>query len=295
MTLKYTWRSFQPRLWFPRPFQQSLACFRVARSPSNSWASCREWWLEPRCINVLIYSLQCVWLSAVALPPTTPVVSDICYTSCRVNYQPPDIQADGPPVIGYFLEARTSDGPTWIRVNKIPITGTEVGVKKLRWDTRYEFRVSALNDNGCGEYSTPSAAVVPFTENRPSQPGRPVATVSATSVKLEWSMLGGYHETEHFRYVIRCREANRKGPILYPFTERKAGTTIHHTLSNRILKSETQYEFAVAACNGTRLGPFSTSSDSVETAKGSFLHFVHCIDFNCVLISRDLSSVYLVC
>ena len=34
------WRSFQPRLSFPRPFQQSLACFRVARSPSNSWASC---------------------------------------------------------------------------------------------------------------------------------------------------------------------------------------------------------------------------------------------------------------
>ena len=40
MTLKYIWRSFQPRLSFPRSFQQSLACFRVARSPSNSWASC---------------------------------------------------------------------------------------------------------------------------------------------------------------------------------------------------------------------------------------------------------------
>ena len=40
MTLKYVWRSFQPRLSFPRPFQQSLACFRVARTPSNSWASC---------------------------------------------------------------------------------------------------------------------------------------------------------------------------------------------------------------------------------------------------------------
>ena len=40
MTLKYIWRSFQPRLSFPRPFQLSLACFRVARSPSNSWASC---------------------------------------------------------------------------------------------------------------------------------------------------------------------------------------------------------------------------------------------------------------
>ena len=40
MTLKSIWRSFQPRLSFPRPFQQSLECFRVARSPSNSWASC---------------------------------------------------------------------------------------------------------------------------------------------------------------------------------------------------------------------------------------------------------------
>jgi len=36
----YIWRSFQLMLSFPRPFQQSLACFRVARSPSNSWASC---------------------------------------------------------------------------------------------------------------------------------------------------------------------------------------------------------------------------------------------------------------
>jgi len=40
MTLKYIWRSFQPRLSFLRQFQLSLACFRVARSPSNSWASC---------------------------------------------------------------------------------------------------------------------------------------------------------------------------------------------------------------------------------------------------------------
>jgi len=40
MTLKYIWRWFQPRLSFARPFQLSLACFRIARSPSNSWASC---------------------------------------------------------------------------------------------------------------------------------------------------------------------------------------------------------------------------------------------------------------
>jgi len=51
MTLKYIWRSFQPRLSFPRPFQLSLACFRVARSPSNSWASC--WFRLPNAQNLL--------------------------------------------------------------------------------------------------------------------------------------------------------------------------------------------------------------------------------------------------
>jgi len=110
-----------------------------------------------------------------------------------VKYDPPEIQADGqhqadgPPVTGYFLEARALNG-AWIRVNKVPITGTEVRVVKLHRDMRYEFRLTALNDNGCGEYSPASDAVVPFTENRPSQPGRPVATVRGNSVSLEWSI-----------------------------------------------------------------------------------------------------------
>jgi len=39
MNLKYIWRSFQPMLSFLCQFQQSLVGFRVARSPSNSWAS----------------------------------------------------------------------------------------------------------------------------------------------------------------------------------------------------------------------------------------------------------------
>jgi len=96
-------------------------------------------------------------ISAVALPlpPSAPVISDVTSTSCRVNYEAPDIQLDGPPVTGYFLEVRTQDGP-WITVNNTVITGTEVKVTKLQCDMRYEFRVAALNDNGLGEYSTTS-------------------------------------------------------------------------------------------------------------------------------------------
>jgi len=67
-------------------------------------------------------------LSAVPLPPAAPVISDVCATSCSVKYEQPEIQVDGPPVTGYFLEAHTLNGP-WIRVNNIPITGNEVSHK----------------------------------------------------------------------------------------------------------------------------------------------------------------------
>jgi len=45
----WPWSTFegQPRLSFPRQFQLSLACFRVARSPSNSWATCLHFiWMQ---------------------------------------------------------------------------------------------------------------------------------------------------------------------------------------------------------------------------------------------------------
>ena len=115
-----------------------------------------------------------MWFSAVPLPPSAPVISDITSTSCTVKYKAPEIQLDGPPVTGYFLQVRTQDGP-WITVNKIPTTGSEVRVTQLQCDMRYEFRLAALNDNGLGEYSTTSAPVVPLTENTPGQP-RPLVT-----------------------------------------------------------------------------------------------------------------------
>jgi len=200
------------------------------------------------------------------LPPTAPVVSDIRTTSCTVKYDPTEIQADGPPVIGYFLEARTLNG-RWIRVNKVPITGTDVRVVNLHCDMRYEFRLTALNDNGCGEYSPASDAVVPFTRNKPSQPGRPAATLRGNSVRLQWSML---YETEHLRYVIRCREANSERTVLYEYTEPKVGRVLQHTLNRKMLKAETEYEFAVAAYSDEGFGRFSSYTNCVKTLTGAF-------------------------
>ena len=218
-------------------------------------------------VFVLYYKVYVYGVSAVPGPAAAPVISDITSTSCTVKYEAPQVQLGGPPVTGYLLEVRTLNGP-WIRVNKIPITETEVRVTNLCASIRYDFRLRAINDNGFGECSAASGPVVPLTENRPSQPGRPVATVSATSVYLEWSMLDGDNETEQLRYVIRCREANSERTILHASTERKAGATLHHTLSNVMLKPDTDYEFAVAACNTAGLGPDSSYSECVKTTSG---------------------------
>ena len=170
-------------------------------------------------------------------------------------------------MIGYFVQVRTLNGP-WITVNERLITGTAARVKRLHPGTEYEFRVTALNDNGLGEYSSTSDPVVPFTENRPRQPGRPVATVTGTSVNLQWSMSDNEQETEHLRYVIHGRETVAERTVMYACTERKAGPTISHTLSNVRLNSETQYQFAVAACNEARLGLFSSYSQPHTTLSG---------------------------
>jgi len=170
-------------------------------------------------------------------------------------------------VIGYFVQVRTLNGPL-ITVNERPITATAARVKQLHPGIEYEFRVAALNDNGLGEYSSTSDPVVPFTENRPSQPGRPVATATSTSVNLQWFMSDNEQETKRLRYVIRGRETDTGRTAMYACTERKAGPTISHTLSNVGLNSETQYQFAVAACNEARLGLFSSYSRLHTTLSG---------------------------
>jgi len=176
----------------------------------------------------------------------------------------------GLPVTGYFLEVRMAHLP-WTRVNKFPIVDTKGKVKRLHPGIEYEFRLTALSDNGCGEYSTVTGPVIPTTENRPSQPGSPLATVNGTSVNLEWSTSYADNHTRLLRYVIRGRETTTGRTVMYAFTDGKAGPTICHTLSNGMLKPGTPYEFAVAACNISRLGPYSSYSQSVQTSSGDYI------------------------
>jgi len=84
MTLKYIWTSFQPRSSFPRPFQQSLACFCVTRSPSNSWASCYLSHVKKIC-NVAKWQGLCTVLT---VRPDVRLAAEFCVVEYLWRWPP---------------------------------------------------------------------------------------------------------------------------------------------------------------------------------------------------------------
>jgi len=102
-------------------------------------------------------------------PPFQPVVSDITSTSCRLTFEPSQIQDDDPPVSGYYVECRLYGVGHWSRVNRRPITRREATMNRLHPGVEYEFRVAALNDNGLGEFSESFSVIAACKVNRLSQ------------------------------------------------------------------------------------------------------------------------------
>jgi len=106
MTLKYIWRSLQSRLSFPRPFQLSVACFRVARSPSNSWASCFsmqpniQWNLQDIChessfVNTVSWAKKITTVLEISIFPRGLLFGEPCTSGRDITHGswPPAIQA----------------------------------------------------------------------------------------------------------------------------------------------------------------------------------------------------------
>ena len=117
--------------------------------------------------------------------PGTPEISDVSGTGCRVAWEAPK-KDGGTPVRGYFVEKRS--GSKWIRINKEPMSSRYVVLKDLLQGSDYEFRVSAVNDEGEGPFSKGSEAITaknPY--NRPDPPiDVDVQNVTKSSCLVTW-------------------------------------------------------------------------------------------------------------
>lgn len=95
--------------------------------------------------------------------PDAPEITDIFHDCAVVTWQPPDNDG-GSPVIGYYLERKSSYSPRWVKADKDMIPETSFKAKDLIEDNEYEFRVIAENKAGLSKPSPPSK---PFTAKDP--------------------------------------------------------------------------------------------------------------------------------
>ena len=97
-------------------------------------------------------------LSTAAVPaaPDAPTLSEITDHSMMVSWQPP-VNDGGSPVLEYILEHKILTDVRWSSVAGDKIISTNFAAEGLRTGKEYQFRVSAVNKAGKGDWSKPSS------------------------------------------------------------------------------------------------------------------------------------------
>uniref|UniRef100_A0A3P8N811 Immunoglobulin like and fibronectin type III domain containing 1, tandem duplicate 1 n=1 Tax=Astatotilapia calliptera TaxID=8154 RepID=A0A3P8N811_ASTCA len=93
-------------------------------------------------------------------PPSAPKVVSAFKDCITLSWSPP-ADTGGTSILGYNLEKRKKGSNLWGPVNppNEMIRGKQFAVKDVVEGMEYEFRVSAINNSGAGEFSSPSEFV----------------------------------------------------------------------------------------------------------------------------------------
>ena len=92
--------------------------------------------------------------SAVPDKPEAPVASDIHSDHATLTWTAPASDG-GTPVIGYHLERSTNNSGRWLRVSRDLINNLTYAADGLMDDTKYEWRIVAVNARGESQPSEP--------------------------------------------------------------------------------------------------------------------------------------------
>ncbi|ESO03551.1 hypothetical protein HELRODRAFT_191869 [Helobdella robusta] len=188
-------------------------------------------------------------------------VSKITPESCKLSWKPPKDDG-GNPVSHYVVEKKDKTSGKWTPVSRF-CKDTECEVNDLEPGETYEFRVSAVNENGQSEpllTDKPIVAKHPF--DPPGKPGKPtIEDADESSVTLSWSKPINDGGNKIKGYVI---EAKEKGSNKWtPLNPRNPCHDTTFTAQN--LEPNVEYEFRVLAKNEAGLGEPSAPSDAVIT------------------------------
>ncbi|XP_062283109.1 immunoglobulin-like and fibronectin type III domain-containing protein 1 [Scomber scombrus] len=152
-------------------------------------------------------------------PPAPPKVVSACDDCINLSWDSPN-KTGGSRILGYILEKRKKGSNLWTVVNASDelIKGKKYDVKDVVAGMEYEFRVTAINISGAGEYSNPSEFV--FARDPKKPPGKvtglKLTETSYTHLVLTWTKpeekLGIQDEAKGYFVEIRpadCIEWSR--------------------------------------------------------------------------------------
>uniref|UniRef100_A0A665T8E6 Immunoglobulin like and fibronectin type III domain containing 1, tandem duplicate 1 n=1 Tax=Echeneis naucrates TaxID=173247 RepID=A0A665T8E6_ECHNA len=116
-------------------------------------------------------------------PPSAPKVVSASKDCINISWSPP-CNTGGTNILGYNLEKRKRGSNLWGQVNP-----HEEMIRDVVEGIEYEFRVSAINNSGAGEFSPPSEFV--FARDPKKPPGKvidlKVTDSSCTTLSLSWA------------------------------------------------------------------------------------------------------------
>jgi serine/threonine protein kinase/predicted RNA-binding protein with TRAM domain len=186
-------------------------------------------------------------------------VSKITPDSCKLAWNPPKTDG-GKPISHYMVEKRDKKSGVWTPVSKF-CRNPECDVGDLEEGEQYDFRVSAVNEQGQGE---PLLTDKPITAkhqfNAPGKSGAPrIDDVDEDSVVLSWDKPSSDGGDKIKGYVVEMRE---KGSSKWtPLNDKKPCLDSKYTAND--LEKGKEYEFRVRAKNRAGLGDPSQPSDTV--------------------------------
>lgn len=193
-------------------------------------------------------------------PPKGPLaVDDIHAKGCKLSWKKPEDDG-GCPIKEYEVEKMDMATGKWVRVGRVPASNNpELEITGLTPGNEYQFRVTAVNDEGDSEPLTTLHGIVaknPYDE--PTKPGTPEITdYDNKSVSLKWNPPRSDGGAPIEKYIIQKKDKFKpdwENACEVPGDQNEAKV--------EDLKEAGEYQFRVIAINKAGPSPASDPSKS---------------------------------
>jgi len=179
--------------------------------------------------------------------PTSLTVSNVKTNAASVSWS---AVVATQKVNNYLVDVST-DGSSWVPVNKRASTSTSLSLSGLRLGTSYQIRVAAVNVNGAGDYVYGSFTTLPTVASSPTFLS--AASVSGSGFNLNWTAPATHGGSVITDYVV---EINGGGFNWAPVAHSPSKIT---DIDINALNPGVKYSVRVKAVNGVGVSKVSST------------------------------------